>query len=526
MSRPVYWTAAVLFLLGSSAFLYKSIVLDMALWPDRAARVWRVEMGVSVIGDGGPGRVELQLPNSDARQALLDEHSFDDGLQFAMQRRGGDVRATWTGRFGDIHRLTYTFRVHIPVKEGGASAAEPGQMDNDAPGSMEESSGRDEVVTPAMTEALTRLGIQEGDDSSAVVASLFGFVAHEIESVAGGSEDSRLVLRGREGSPVGICRLLIDLLRAAGIDAHLGSGIPLYALGRSELVHFVEARVHGGWMRLLPSTESPGDFPSKFVVLSMADQPILSTAGVGASQIDFNVLRESLPPSELAAFVAPTSPLWRAVSLYRLPVETQMTLQVLLVMPLAVLIAAAFRNFIGLRTFGIFMPILIALSLRSTDLVSGLLLVTSVILAGVVGRLLLDRLRLLFVPRVCLLLCLVILFVTALAQIGYEIGGRGFMSGLLFPIVILAILIERISVTALEEGVESTTKLLAGSLLLSALSYPVFQSDWLAHLFFGFPELILCVMAALVLLGGYTGYRVSELWRFRTFMRMQESPQS
>ena len=187
-------------------------------------------------------------------------------------------------------------------------------------------------------------------------------------------------------------------------------------------------------------------------------------------------------------------------------------------MPLAALVASIFRNLIGVRTFGTFMPILIALSLRNTDLSSGLVLITSVLLAGVVGRILLDRLRLLFVPRICLLLCMVILFVTSLAQIGYEFGGNELMTGLLFPIVILAMLIERISVTALEEGTRSTATLLAGSLLLSALAYPIFQSSQLTYLFFGFPELIFCVMGALVLLGGYTGYRVSELWRFRSLM--------
>jgi hypothetical protein len=82
-------------------------------------------------------------------------------------------------------------------------------------------------------------------------------------------------------------------------------------------------------------------------------------------------------------------------------------------------------------------------------------------------------------------------------------------------------LIERISVTTLEEGFESTVKLIGGSLVLSALVYPVFQSDLLAHLFFGFPELISCVMALLVMIGGYTGYRISELWRFRAFASFQ-----
>ena len=51
---------------------------------------------------------------------------------------------------------------------------------------------------------------------------------------------------------------------------------------------------------------------------------------------------------------------------------------------------------------------------------------------------------------------------------------------------------------------------------LASLAYPIFRSATIGHLFFGFPELILCVMSGLVLVGGYTGYRLSELWRFRS----------
>lgn len=348
------------------------------------------------------------------------------------------------------------------------------------------------------------------------MANAFGFVAHGIQTVAGGSDDARLALRLREGSEIGKARLLIALLEAAGVRARMATGIVLPRSGTAELTRYVEARTKRGWLKLLTSADKPGEFPSKFVRIAEGDQPILSTSGVDASQVEIRVLRELLQPAEIASMVAPASPFWHRLSLYRLPVETQVTLQILLLMPLASLIAAAFRNLIGIRTFGTFMPILIALSLRKTDLGSGLVLVTSVTCAGVLGRLLLDQLRLLFVPRICLLLCLVILFVTGLAQVGYAFQGAGLMSGLLFPIVILAMLIERISVTTLEEGLESTQKLILGSLALAALVFPVFQSELLGHLFFGFPELVLCVMAGLVLIGGYTGYRVSELWRFRS----------
>jgi hypothetical protein len=49
----------------------------------------------------------------------------------------------------------------------------------------------------------------------------------------------------------------------------------------------------------------------------------------------------------------------------------------------------------------------------------------------------------------------------------------------------------------------------------------------LTHLMFVFPELLLVVLAITLLLGRYTGYRLSELWRFRHAVQIQppEPPQ-
>jgi hypothetical protein len=516
MSRAVYGTATALLLLGAATFLYKIIFLEMPTRPDRDSRVWRVEIAITATGEGRRGQIELHIPSSDAKQVLLDEQFLDDGLAASITERETGRRVSWRGRIQDSQELAYTFRVHLPPSD---SELTPFEAPSSAPAEAAPDAARPRSIDdPVISAVADRLGIPEMDEPEAVLATAFGFVAHEIESVVGGSENPRLVARAREGNETGKSRLLVELLRIGGIEAHLGSGLRLVGSGPTELTRFVEARLGSTWIPMMTSAESPRQFPRRFLVLVRGDRPLVSTTHVTASHLSLQVLRESLPPEEIAAFVAPASPFWRYLSLYRLPVKTQSTLNVLLLMPLAALVASIFRNLIGLRTFGTFMPILIALSLRNTDLSSGLVLITSVLLAGVVGRILLDRLRLLFVPRICLLLCMVILFVTALAQIGYEFGGNELMTGLLFPIVILAMLIERISVTALEEGTRSTAILLAGSLILSALAYPIFQSSQLTYLFFGFPELILCVMGALVLLGGYTGYRVSELWRFRSLM--------
>ena len=41
---------------------------------------------------------------------------------------------------------------------------------------------------------------------------------------------------------------------------------------------------------------------------------------------------------------------------------------------------------------------------------------------------------------------------------------------------------------------------------------------WLEHLIFTFPELLLIILALVVLAGRYTGYRLTELRRFRELM--------
>jgi len=48
-----------------------------------------------------------------------------------------------------------------------------------------------------------------------------------------------------------------------------------------------------------------------------------------------------------------------------------------------------------------------------------------------------------------------------------------------------------------------------------------FCDKLLGHLVFVFPELLLIVLAANLLLGRYTGYRLTELWRFRSARRQE-----
>ncbi len=95
-------------------------------------------------------------------------------------------------------------------------------------------------------------------------------------------------------------------------------------------------------------------------------------------------------------------------SLFRLPTEFQRTFRILLLVPIGALMICILRNVVGFPTFGIFMPVLMALAFRNTGLGYGLLVFAGVILIGYGVRRSLDRFHLLLVPRLSVLLTLVV----------------------------------------------------------------------------------------------------------------------
>jgi hypothetical protein len=81
--------------------------------------------------------------------------------------------------------------------------------------------------------------------------------------------------------------------------------------------------------------------------------------------------------------------------------------------------------------------------------------------------------------------------------------------------VILAMTIERMSLVWEEHGPAEAIQQGVGSLAVAALGFLVMSNDILNHMIFVFPEILLIILAATLLLGRYTGYRLTELWRFR-----------
>jgi hypothetical protein len=119
------------------------------------------------------------------------------------------------------------------------------------------------------------------------------------------------------------------------------------------------------------------------------------------------------------------------------------------------------------------------------------------------------------VPRLTCVLTVVVLLMAGISILSQRLGLQPGLSLALFPMVIIAMTIERMSIVWEERGASEAIQEGVGSLSVAAVAYLVMGLYWLQHLVFVFPELLLLVLAATLLAGRYTGYRLLELRRFK-----------
>lgn len=517
MTRRAALTGLVLSLLGLLVFAYKALALDVPIVPSNPADLWHVELDVSVRGEGQRGSIRALLPSSSAEQVVFDDSSSSDRLSFALRKKDGQRTGVWSGTFDGVHRLVYGFRVKLTGQEPGPS---PDALDEET---RKERWGMPEVDYPAdaaeVKAVLERLALAEQRDVLGKVRALQAFVVEEVALVETASSDALLAIAQSEGNDIGKARLLVTLLRSADVPARLARGLRLRDQGTPpKLEAWAEAFVDDRWVALSPVGEFLGQRPKDLLSLHVGEEQLISGTAVSALGYQFHTRRERLRPEELATMMMPTNPVLSAVSLYRTPLSVQNNLRLLLLMPLGALLVAFFRNLVGLPTFGTFLPILLALSLRTTRLFDGLLLLAVVVGIAVAARVLLNKLRLLVVPRLGVLLCLVVLAMTGLALAGNELHMAQMSASVLFPVVILTMFVERFSLTMAEEGPRTALKTAGWTVFAAILAYPVFKSELAVHLMFGFPELVFTIMGLLIFLGGYTGYRLMDLRRFSSIV--------
>ena len=272
------------------------------------------------------------------------------------------------------------------------------------------------------------------------------------------------------------------------------------------------------WNRISPRTGTLAN-EDVFIPLSFGDAPLVNGEGtIGEPEISFSVRNVINDKLEHALWTSQSAaPIVGWISLLSLPLSTQIVFKAIFLVPIGALVIAFLRQVIGVSTFGTFMPVLIALSFREIGLVNGIGLFVGLVGAGLLLRAYFSKLHLLLVPRLTAVLAIVTLLMALIALVGNAAEFPLGLSISLFPLVILTMTIERMSIMWEEVGAREALIRGAGSIFAAIIAFLIVSNERIEYLAFVFPELLLIIVGLAVLLGGYNGYKLSEYVRFNMF---------
>ena len=510
---------------GVALFLFKVLVLGYPLTIAAAPSTWRVDFVVAVTGKGSRAVIDIPLPRSSGYQHILSEEVQSEQMRFSINEIDSDRRGKWSGKLDGAASLSYQVTMVASPNGRADLPADPGGKYPPSVAAYLAASPAIQHTDPALAE-LSRELVLDVKNKTALAQGIYDFVAREIGAARGQTPmDALLVIREGRGTPLGRARLFCALARANGLPCRVMAGIPLTSGRFDQFIHWNEVYLAGGWVPYDAVAGYAGLLPPDRLSLGPNNGAELVTAtNVGALTYRFDVQSELETYAELVRRRRADSQHWLdRLSLLFLPVQQQHALRILLLVPLGALAMCVLRNIVGLRTFGMFMPVLIALAFTGTGLAWGTLFLGAIVSFALLSRLAIQGLYLLLAARIAFILTLVILLMVGLFLLGDKLGMPTGGVGA-FPFVIMTMIVERISVSLEEEGLANTMRRLGATLASIYLTYGVIHAEGLQTLFLIYPELLLVILGLLVAVGRYTSYRLVELVRFRELADAAPSP--
>lgn len=203
------------------------------------------------------------------------------------------------------------------------------------------------------------------------------------------------------------------------------------------------------------------------------------------------------------------------------PLETVI---LILTFPIIATLIAFFRQVFGIKAFGIYTPMIVTLAFLAMRINShngfsgvkyGTIIFISVIFVGMITRYLIEKIRILYLPRVAITLTIVSFSILAILVFGGSLQRTGLASVSIFPLLIMIAIVEKFVATQIEKGNRTAILLAVETLIISLLCFYLVSSKLTINIIIYHPWVILLTIPFNFFLGKWTGLRFSEYYRFR-----------
>lgn len=469
-------------------------------------RVHEVVYRMELRDGGAGGNFRTYLPVGDSRQEVLEEGVLLGQGVDAVTRDVHGRKASWRNVSGPVQ-----YRTVVRTRAAAWDLIEAAEAPTGRPAPrLEPFLESTEVIQsdhPDIAALARRLEL-EGCGPVEALRRIYESVLALESAAFKGTTDALTALRLGEASCNGKSRLFVALCRHIGLPTRLVGGVILETGDKRTSHQWVEVNLQGQWV---PFDALNGHFaalPADYLTLYHGDVGLFGHSAGIPLDYGFSIRPQlRLPRKALREHAV-----WRAFADAGLPSGA---LGFLLLLPLGAAVVAFMRNVVGLRTFGLFLPALIAVSMKGTGLGIGTMAFLLVLFTVAAVHPVLMRWRLLYTPRLVILLVAVVGCYLAVSAWGWRFGQIDWVRVTLFPVVVVAITAERFAREIEEIGWREALSKAVQTLVVVVLAYFAMRSTTAEAMLLAFPELFLWIVAAMMALGRWTGIRVVEFFRFR-----------
>jgi len=190
------------------------------------------------------------------------------------------------------------------------------------------------------------------------------------------------------------------------------------------------------------------------------------------------------------------------------------TIFLILLTPFLAFFVSFVRVVIGLPTLDMLVPIALAFALVAVGITVGLLVLAAILIASYFSKISLSKVRIMFYPKRSLSMIFLALAVFAALTLGVMLGFEQILSVSIFPILVLMLLGDMIVSVQLHKSSAETLIITGTTIFIGLVGYLTATSTTIQNVVILYPEIILLVIPANIIVGRYFGLRVLEVFRF------------
>jgi hypothetical protein len=499
---------AVLVTMGIAITAYQIVALGIPVSEEETDDLWNIDAKVEFMATPKESvKIQMFVPPLAHDYISLNESFISNNYGVSVNRADGNRRVTWSTRRATGNQTLY-YRLVLTKRYAGEKPKLKGPIFRDSlPVEGPEKIAAEALLAPIRQHS----------------ADVETFISEAIKRVNNISDDNVKLLLGGDTSTAKKAQVTELLLSIAHVPMEKAHTIRLIAEQPQTPELWLRSFNGKDWLYFNPETGEAG-LPEDRLLWWTGEESLITAEGGRKAQVTFSLNNSEMNAMRLAQLTdESTDADFLSYSLYGLPLQTQQTFMIMVMIPIGVLVILVLRNLIGLQTLGTFTPVLIALAFRETQLGFGIALFTVITALGLSLRSYLEHLKLQMLPRLSVVLTFVVVLIAAISLFSHKLGLERGLSVALFPMVILTMTIERLSITWEERGASHAMKVAIGTLFAASLAHLIMSVPKLTYFVFTFPAVLLVLVGFMLAMGRYRGYRLTELVRFKAFLKEEHA---